>query len=51
MASILMSLESFFALLAGIAFGEQPTLRELIGGAFMLCAIMLVQLPDTKRKI
>ena len=45
-ASILMSLESLFALLAGIAFGENPSARELFGCALMLGAIMLVQLPD-----
>ena len=49
-ASIIMSLESLFALLAGIAFGEQPTARELSGCALMLAAIMLVQLPEKKLK-
>lgn len=46
-ASILMSLESLFALLAGIAFGEQPTARELAGCALMMIAIVLVQLPES----
>lgn len=47
-ASIIMSLESLFALLAGIAFGENPSVRELFGCVLMLFAIMLVQLPDKK---
>ena len=47
-ASILMSMESFFALLAGIAFGETPSARKLIGCAFMMAAIILAQLPDKK---
>lgn len=49
-ASIIMSLESLFALLAGILFGEQPGARELSGCALMLAAIMLVQLPDKQLK-
>jgi len=47
-ASIIMSMESLFALLAGIAFGEKPGARELFGCALMLVAIILVQLPDKK---
>lgn len=47
-ASIIMSLESLFALLAGIVFGENPSARELFGCFLMLLAIMLVQLPDKK---
>jgi len=47
-ASIIMSMESLFALLAGIAFGEKPGVRELIGCALMLVAIILVQLPEKK---
>ena len=47
-ASILMSMESLIALLAGIAFGETPSARKLIGCAFMMAAIILAQLPDKK---
>lgn len=47
-ASILMSMESLFALLAGIAFGDRPNARKLIGCAFMMAAIVLAQLPDKK---
>lgn len=47
-ASIIMSMESLFALLAGIAFGEKTGERELLGCALMLVAIILVQLPDKK---
>lgn len=49
-ASLIMSLESFFALLAGIAFGEKPGVRELIGCMFMMTAIVLVQLPEKSIK-
>lgn len=49
-ASILMSMESLFALLAGIAFGEHPTLRELTGCVLMMAAIILVQLPDKNQR-
>lgn len=45
-ASLIMSLESLFALLAGIAFGEQPSARELFGCLFMMIAIIIVQVPD-----
>lgn len=50
LASILMSLESVFAVLAGVIIdGEVLTLREGIGCVIMFCAIILAQLP-TKRK-
>jgi len=55
-ASILMSLESLFAVLGTIVFtafvGEVhlPTIREWIGCALMFGAIMLTQLPE-KRKL
>ena len=50
-ASIIMSLESLFALLAGIVIsGNQPTLRALAGCAFMMVAIILVELPEKKLK-
>ena len=45
-ASLLMSLESVFAVLAGaFLLGEQMSLRELIGCAVMFAAIILVQIP------
>ncbi len=45
-ASIIMSMESLFALLAGAAFsGIIPETRSIIGCAFMMAAIILVQLP------
>ncbi len=51
-ASLIMSLESFFALVAGVVFGEQPTARELFGCLFMMLAIVVVQLPaGTFKKI
>ena len=51
-ASIIMSLESFFALLAGIIVsGNEPTARALIGCAFMMVATILVELPAKKRKL
>ena len=51
-ASIIMSLESFFALLAGIIVsGNDPTFRALVGCAFMMIATILVELPEKKRKL
>ena len=45
-----MSLESVFALLAGMALLSQfPTPREAAGCAVMLAAIVLAQLPGRKR--
>ena len=45
-ASLLMSLESVFAVIAGTMFlSEQMSLRELIGCAVMFAAIILVQIP------
>lgn len=45
-ASLIMSLESGFALLAGIILlGEMPTVREGIGCALMFAAIIVCQLP------
>ena len=50
-ASLLLSLESVFAVLAGwIILGEQLSPRELIGCALVFCAILLAQLPDFRRK-
>lgn len=49
-ASLLMSLESVFALIAGVLMlGEKMTPRELIGCAIMFIAIILVQLPNIKK--
>lgn len=45
--SLLLSLESVFALLGGILLlGEKPSFKELLGCAFMVCAIVLTQLPE-----
>lgn len=46
-ASILMSLESVFALLSGwLILGERMSARELTGCALMLLAVVLSQMPD-----
>ena len=45
-ASLLMSLESVFAVIAGaILLGEQMSSRELLGCVIMFAAIILVQVP------
>ncbi|MBR4908951.1 MAG: DMT family transporter [Acidaminococcaceae bacterium] len=45
-ASLLMSLESVFAVIAGaILLGEQMSSRELLGCVIMFAAIILVQIP------
>ena len=51
-ASLLMSLEAVFAVLAGaIILGERMSAKELAGCAIMFIAIILVQLPvKTKQK-
>ena len=50
-ASIIMSMESLFALLARIVVsGNQPGIREIIGCIFMLAAIILVELPEKKKE-
>ena len=50
-ASIIMSMESLFALLAGIIIsGNEPTTRAIIGCAVMLVAIVLVELPEKKKR-
>ncbi|MBR3560910.1 MAG: DMT family transporter [Oscillospiraceae bacterium] len=47
--SLLLSLESFFAALSGaIILHERLSLREYFGCALMLCAVVLVQLPEKK---
>ena len=49
-ASLLMSLESVFAVLAQWAIlGELLSARELLGCGLMLCGIVLAQLPARKR--
>ena len=46
-ASLLMSLESVFAVLAGwVILGDALSLRELLGCALMMGGIVLAQLPD-----
>lgn len=45
--SLLLSLESLFAVLSGaVVLHERLTMREYIGCALMLCAVVLVQLPE-----
>ncbi|MDD3333994.1 MAG: DMT family transporter [Eubacteriales bacterium] len=48
-ASLLMCLESVFAVLAGwIILGDQMSVREYIGCFAMLCGILLAQWPEKK---
>ena len=48
-ASLIMSFESVFSLLAGwIILHEHLSFRELIGCALMLAAILLSQLPENQ---
>lgn len=50
-ASLLMSLESVFAVLSGaVILGEIPTLREAAGCVIMFSAIVLAELPPIKFK-
>ena len=50
-ASIIMSLESVFAAIAGaLILHEQMSVQELIGSAIMFAAIILIQLPDKIKK-
>jgi len=50
-ASLLMSLESVFAVLTQIAvLGRLPSLQESIGCIIMFAAIIIAQLPDRKAK-
>ena len=50
-ASLLMSLESVFAVLTGtLLLGERMSMRELLGCIIMFLAIVLVQIPLPKRK-
>lgn len=49
-ASLLMSLESVFAVLSGaIILGQIPTKREALGCVIMFAAIILAELPPIKR--
>ncbi len=47
-ASILMSFESVFAVLAGLVYGETLTLLQSLGCVLMFVAIILTQLPIKK---
>ena len=50
-ASLLMSLESVFAVLAGALFlSERMSVREMIGCVTMFAAIILVQIPATQTR-
>ncbi len=49
--SLLLSLESFFAVVSGaIVLNERMSLREYFGCALMLTAVILSQLPEKKSK-
>ncbi len=49
--SLLLSLEAFFAVVSGaLLLHERLTAREYLGCALMLCAVVLVQLPEKKSK-
>lgn len=51
-ASLLMSLESVFAVLAGVVMlGDRPTEWEWIGSGVMFAAIVLAQLPSPKKGV
>jgi drug/metabolite transporter (DMT)-like permease len=51
-ASLLMSLESVFAVLTGmLVLGEQPTVREILGSALMFIAILLAQRGQENREL
>ncbi|MDO5301382.1 MAG: DMT family transporter [Tissierellia bacterium] len=51
-ASLLMSLESVFAVLAGaLLLGERLTSREAIGCIIMFAAIVIAQLPSRKKAV
>ena len=50
LASMLMSLESVFAMLTGmLVLHEIPTLREALGCVLMFAAILVAQLPEKKK--
>ena len=49
-ASLILSLESVVSVIAGwLILGQKLSARELMGCIFMFAAIILVQLPNTKR--
>jgi len=49
-ASMLMSLESVFALLAGwVLLNQALSVKELCGAVLVFCAIILAQLPEKKK--
>jgi len=49
-ASMLMSLESVFALLAGwVLLNQALSLKEMCGAVLVFCAIILAQLPEKKK--
>ncbi len=50
-ASLLMSLESVFAVLTSmVVLSQFPTVRELVGSLIMFAAIIISQLPEKHRK-
>lgn len=50
-ASLIMSLESVFSAIAGVLIlGETMQLREILGCALMLSAVMIAQLPIGKKE-
>lgn len=52
MASLILSLESVFAVIAGILLlNEQISSREILGCAVMFSAILLAQLPTKKERL
>ncbi len=49
-ASLLLSLESVFSLLAGwVLLGQRLSAKELFGCVLVFAAIVLAQLPERKR--
>lgn len=51
-ASLILSLEAVFAVMAGAIFlGERLSLREAIGTSIMLIAIILVQIPSRAERV
>ena len=49
-ASMILSLESVFAVLGGIVIlGQMPAAREIVGCCVMFAAIVIAQLPEKKR--
>ena len=50
-ASLIMSLESVFAALAGfVLLGQKMSVRELVGCVLMFVAIILAQLPGRRKE-